>query len=59
MEEVIRRVLRENGNLAVDIDGVAADADLYECGLTSPSASTSCSASKTSSTSSSPTGSCG
>jgi acyl carrier protein len=35
MEDVIRRILRENGNLAVDIDTVAADADLYECGLTS------------------------
>jgi acyl carrier protein len=35
MEEVIRRVLRESGHLAVDVDGVSTEEDLYECGLTS------------------------
>lgn len=35
MEEVIRRILRDSGKLAVDIDSVGSDEDLYERGLTS------------------------
>jgi acyl carrier protein len=35
MEEVVRRVLRENGNLVVDAETVSAEEDLYEGGLTS------------------------
>jgi acyl carrier protein len=35
METEIRQVLKENGNLAVDIDNLGDDEDLYENGLTS------------------------
>ena len=35
MEEVIRKILRDSGNLAVDLDSVSDDEDLYERGLTS------------------------
>jgi acyl carrier protein len=35
VEDDIRRVLRESGNLVVSIDAIGADEDLYEYGLTS------------------------
>jgi acyl carrier protein len=35
MEAVIRQILRDSGNLAVDAGLVSAEEDLYECGLTS------------------------
>jgi acyl carrier protein len=35
MEEVIRKILRDSGNLAVDVDTLSDDEDLYERGLTS------------------------
>jgi acyl carrier protein len=35
MEHEIRQVLKDSGNLAVDIDSVSNDEDLYEQGLTS------------------------
>jgi acyl carrier protein len=35
LEDEIRRILRESGNLAVDVDGIRDDEDLYEHGLTS------------------------
>ncbi|MBS1675921.1 MAG: acyl carrier protein [Actinobacteria bacterium] len=35
MREQIRQVIREHGHLAVDIDGLADAADLYQAGMTS------------------------
>jgi acyl carrier protein len=35
MKERIRQVIREQGHLAVDIDGLSDDADLYQAGMTS------------------------
>ncbi len=35
MKERIRQVIREQGHLAVDIDGLPDDADLYQAGMTS------------------------
>lgn len=35
MEEVIRKILRDSGNLAVDVATVSDQDDLYERGLTS------------------------
>jgi acyl carrier protein len=35
MEEAIRNILRDSGNLAVDAATVSAEEDLYQCGLTS------------------------
>jgi acyl carrier protein len=34
-EATIRRVLRDHARLAVDADKIAADADLYQSGMTS------------------------
>jgi acyl carrier protein len=31
----VRQIIREHGRLAVDVDGLADDADLYEAGMTS------------------------
>lgn len=35
MTEEIRQIIRDHARLAVDIDGVADDADLYQAGMTS------------------------
>ncbi|HEY0278572.1 MAG TPA: acyl carrier protein [Solirubrobacterales bacterium] len=35
MRDQIRQVIREHGHLAVDIDGLPDDADLYQAGMTS------------------------
>ncbi|MBS1888320.1 MAG: acyl carrier protein [Actinobacteria bacterium] len=35
MKEQIREVIREHGRLAVDVDTLADDADLYQAGMTS------------------------
>lgn len=35
MNEQIRQVLREHARLAVDVDTLADDADLYDAGMTS------------------------
>lgn len=35
MEERIRRIVEENARLQVDVASLAADADLYQAGLTS------------------------
>jgi acyl carrier protein len=35
MRDQIRQVIKEHGDLAVDIDGLADDADLYQAGMTS------------------------
>lgn len=35
MKEQIRQVIREHGQLSVDIDALADDADLYQAGMTS------------------------
>jgi acyl carrier protein len=31
----IRQIVKDHGRLSVDVDGLAADADLYEAGMTS------------------------
>ncbi len=35
MKDQIRTVIREHGHLAIDVDGLADDADLYQAGMTS------------------------
>jgi acyl carrier protein len=35
MKDQIRQVIREQGHLSVDVDGLADDADLYQAGMTS------------------------
>jgi acyl carrier protein len=35
MTDEIRRILRENGRLSVDVDSIGNDADLYQAGMTS------------------------
>jgi acyl carrier protein len=35
MVDEVRRIVKEHGRLPVDVDGLAADADLYEAGMTS------------------------
>jgi acyl carrier protein len=35
MREQIRQVIRDHGHLAVDVDSLADDADLYQAGMTS------------------------
>ena len=35
MTDEIRRILRENGRLSVDVDSLSDDADLYQAGMTS------------------------
>ncbi|MFL5505809.1 MAG: acyl carrier protein [Gemmatimonadales bacterium] len=35
MQQAIRSILRRHGRLAVDVDHLADDADLYDAGLTS------------------------
>jgi acyl carrier protein len=35
MKDQIRKVIREHGHLAVDVDTLADDADLYQAGMTS------------------------
>lgn len=35
MEERIRRIVKDNARLQVDVASLAADADLYQAGLTS------------------------
>ncbi len=35
MKDQIRQVIREHGHLAVDVDTLADDADLYQAGMTS------------------------
>ena len=35
MKDQIRQVLRDHGHLAVDVDTLADDADLYQAGMTS------------------------
>jgi acyl carrier protein len=35
MKDQIRQVIRDHGHLAVDVDSLADDADLYQAGMTS------------------------
>ena len=35
MKDQIRQVIRDHGHLAVDVDSMADDADLYQAGMTS------------------------
>ena len=35
MSEQIRQILKDHGRLAVDVDALADDADLYQAGMTS------------------------
>ncbi len=35
MADRVRRVIRDHGRLAVDVDAIADDANLYEVGMTS------------------------
>ena len=35
MTDRVRQIIREHGRLAVDLDSLADDADLYEAGMTS------------------------
>lgn len=35
MTEEIRQILRDHGRLAVDVDSLSTDADLYQAGMTS------------------------
>ena len=35
MTDRVRQIIREHGRLAVDVDALADDADLYEAGMTS------------------------
>ena len=35
MRDDIRQIVKDHGRLSVDVDGLAADADLYEAGMTS------------------------
>ena len=35
MEQAIRSIVRHHGRLAVDVDGLRDDSDLYDAGLTS------------------------
>ena len=35
MTDEIRRILRDNGRLSVDVDSLGDDADLYQAGMTS------------------------
>jgi acyl carrier protein len=35
IEQQVRQVVRDQGRMPVDVDSLAADADLYEAGMTS------------------------
>ncbi|MGA8365569.1 MAG: acyl carrier protein [Solirubrobacteraceae bacterium] len=35
MRDDIRQIVKDHGRLSVDVDALAADADLYEAGMTS------------------------
>jgi acyl carrier protein len=35
MKDQIRQVIKQHGDLSVDVDGLADDADLYQAGMTS------------------------
>jgi acyl carrier protein len=35
MTDEIRQILRDHGRLAVDVDSLSSDADLYQAGMTS------------------------